>query len=107
MKIKNRRVLLHQIKIPVCGRTYRHILVTSAQLAKLHRAQVGTEIFLNCYYCHTGGDFWVIRTKDGLHYMPNPYRGDPDDARLLETLLVDVHGAGGPDFQNLDDVEDL
>ena len=35
-----------------------------------------------------GGDFWVIRTNDGLQYVPNPYSVSDDDVSLLDSILV-------------------
>ena len=87
MKVKNRKMALLEINVIIGGRTSRPILVTTAQLAKLDRLPVGKEVFLSRYYCYSGGEFLVIRTSDGLQYMPNPHRGDPTDGDLLESLL--------------------
>ena len=83
MKIKNRKMELHQINVVIWGAMSRTILVTSAQLVKLNKVPVGKEFFLSRYYCYSHGDFWAIRTRDGLQYMPNPYNGDPLDITIL------------------------
>jgi hypothetical protein len=70
VKIKNREVELRQISVPMIGNTMRIIHVTPKQLAKLNAIPVGKEVFLSQYYCQIGGDFWVIRTNDGLQYVP-------------------------------------
>ena len=87
MKVKNRKMALHQVNVIIGGRMFRPILVTTAQLAKLDRLPVGKEVFLSRYYCYSGGEFWIIRTSDRLQYLPNPHRGNPADGDLLESLL--------------------
>ena len=88
VKIKNRKVELCQIAVPMIAKTSRIIHVTPKQLEKLNAIPVGKEVFLSHYYCQIGGDFQVIRTKDGLQYVPNPYRPLESDASLLEAMLV-------------------
>ena len=88
MKIKNRKVELCQIAVPMIGKTLRIIHVTAKQLEKLNALPVGKEVFLSLHYCQIGGDFQVIRTNDGLQYVPNPYRPLESDASLLEGMLV-------------------
>ena len=88
VKIRNRKVELRQIAVPMIGNTLRIIHVTPKQLEKLNALPVGKEVFLSLYYCQIGGDFWVIRTNDGLQYVPNPYRALEVDACLLESMLV-------------------
>jgi len=88
LKIKNRKVELRQIAVPMIGKTLRIIHVTPKQLEKLNAIPVGKEVFLSQYYCQIGGDFWVIRTNDGLQYVPNPYRVSDADVHLLESMLV-------------------
>jgi hypothetical protein len=93
LKIKSRRLVLHKIVVTMCGGTLRSILVTPVQLANLNRVTVGTEFFLSRRYCYSADAFWVIRTKDGLQYMPNPHHGSANDAHLLESLLYgNQHG---------------
>ena len=87
IKIKNRKLVLHKIMVMICGDTLGSILVTPAQLANLNRVTVGTEFFLSRRYCYRSDAFWVIRTRDGLQYMPNPHKGSVNDAHLLESLL--------------------
>lgn len=88
VKIKNRKVELCQIAVPMIAKTSRIIHVTPKQLEKLNAIPVGKEVFLSQYYCQIGGDFQVIRTKDGLQYVPNRYRPLESDASLLEAMLV-------------------
>jgi hypothetical protein len=88
LKIRNRQCELRQIAVPMIGKTLRIIHVTAKQLEKLNAIPVGEEVFLSRYYCHIGGNFWVIRTNDGLQYMPNPCRASKTDACLLESMLV-------------------
>jgi len=83
MKVKNRKVTLHQVNVAM-GRV---IHVTPKQLEKLNSIPVGKELFLSNYYCQIGGDFWAIRTRDGLQYLPNPYCGSQNDAYLLGEML--------------------
>jgi hypothetical protein len=71
--IKNRKIVLHKIKVPVGGRTYRRLLVTPRQLAKLNALPIGKEISLSMFYCYSGENMHVIRTTDGLQFMPSPY----------------------------------
>lgn len=87
MKIKNRKITLHQITVPMGGRQLTVIHVTQKQLEKLNSIPSGKEIYLSARYCQLGGDFWVIRTRDGLQYMPNPYSAVQDDAYLLGEML--------------------
>lgn len=87
MKIKNRKVTLHQITVPMGGRRLTVIHVTPKQLEKLNSIPVGKELFLSARYCPLGGDFWVIRTTHGLQYLPNPYRAFNGDIPLLEEML--------------------
>jgi hypothetical protein len=77
---------LHRVDVILSGRTLRPILVTGAQLAKLNRLPLGTEVFLSRFYCYRGGDCRVIRTKDGLQWVPSPYGTNADDLRILEEL---------------------
>jgi hypothetical protein len=88
LKIKNRKCELHQIAVPMIGKTLRIIHVTPKQLEKLNAIPVGKEVFLSQYYCHIGGDFWVIRTNDGLQYVPNPFTVSDRDVYLLDSILV-------------------
>jgi hypothetical protein len=88
VKIKNRKVELCQIAVPMIAKTLRIIHVTPKQLEKLNAIPVGKEVFLSQYYCQIGGGFQVIRTNDGLQYVPNPYRALEVDACLLESMLV-------------------
>jgi hypothetical protein len=88
VKIRNRKVELREIAVPMIGNTLRIIHVTPKQLEKLNALPVGKEVFLSLYYCQIGGDFWVIRTNDGLQYVPNPYRVSDDDVSLLHSILV-------------------
>ena len=83
MVIKNRKTELYKVTVPMFGWTVRNIYVTRKQLAKLNSIQVGKEAFLSRRYCQLGGDFWVIRTRDGLQYMPNPYSTSDVDVALL------------------------
>jgi len=84
MKIKNRRTVLHRIYVIISEDTFRPILVTPIQLAHLNETPKGKKLFLSHRYCHTGGDFWVIRTKDGLQSIPDP--------------LPSVVSSAGPDW---------
>ena len=88
MKIKNRKVELRQIAVPMIGNTRRIIHVTPKQLEKLNALPVGKEVFPSLYYCQIGGDFWVIRTNDGLQYLPNPYSVSDNDVSLLNLILI-------------------
>ena len=83
MVIKNRRQELHTVSVPMFGKTSTSIYVTRKQLAKLNSIPVGTEVFLSRRYCQLGGDFWAIRTRDGLQYMPSPYSASGSDVALL------------------------
>jgi hypothetical protein len=82
VKIKNRKVELCQIAVPMIGKSLRIIHVTPKQHEKLNAMPVGKEVFLSQYYCQIGGDFWVIRTNDGLQYVPNPYSLSDGDVCL-------------------------
>jgi hypothetical protein len=73
MKIQRRKVDLYKIIVPMINGCCRYIYVTKKQLEKLNALPVGEEISLSRLYCYLGGDFHVLRTKDGLQYMPNPY----------------------------------
>jgi hypothetical protein len=79
MKIQCRKVELYIISVPMLNRVSRPIYVTKKQLAKLNALQVGKEIFLSRFYCLLRGEFRVLRTKDGLQYMPNPYSQRDDE----------------------------
>ena len=72
-KIKNRTIVLHKIMVPMGGRTYRRLLVTPCQLAKLNALPMGKEISLSMFYCYSGDNMHVIRSRDGLQFMPSPY----------------------------------
>ena len=72
--IKNRKIVLHKIKVPIGRRTYRILLVTPRQLAKLNALPIGKEIILSRFYCYSGHYMRVIRTTNGLRFMPSPYR---------------------------------
>jgi hypothetical protein len=87
MKVKNRKVTLHQITVPIGGRRLTVIHVTPKQLEKLNSIPSGEEIYLSARYCQLGGAFWVIRTTHGFQYMPNPYRASNGDIPLLEEML--------------------
>src|SRR5438874_61301 len=71
--IKNRKIVLHKIMVSMGGRTYRRLLVTPRQLAKLNALPIGKEIFLSMFYCYSGDNMHVIRSRDGLQFMPSPY----------------------------------
>jgi len=88
VKIKNREVELRQIAVPMIGNTLRIIHVTPRQLEKLNAIPVGKEVFLSQYYCQIGGDIWVIRTNDGLQYVPNRYSLSDADVGFLDSMLV-------------------
>jgi len=87
MKVKNRKVTLHQITVPMGGRRLTVIHVTPKQLEKLNSISVGKEFFLSNYYCQIAGDFWAIRTRNGIQYLLNPYSASQDDAYLLGEML--------------------
>jgi hypothetical protein len=87
MNIKNRKISLHRIRVPLGHRSLRIIHVTDKQLARLNRIPVGKEFFLGSRECQIGGGYWVIRTKGSLQYIPNPYDGTEDDIRILEAML--------------------
>ncbi len=89
VKIKNRKVTLRRICVPMGACTFIPIHVTDKQLARLNRIPVGKEVFLSKRYCQIGGDFWVIRSKDGLQYMPNAYPGTKEGIGILESMLGD------------------
>ncbi len=89
MKIKNRKAALRRIYVPLGDGSFRPIHVTEKQLARLTRIPVGKEVFLSKRYCQIGGDFWVIRTNDGLQYMPSAYRGTMQGIGILESMLCD------------------
>jgi hypothetical protein len=80
VKIKNRKLSLHIVDVVIGSGYFRPILVTPSQLAKLNHLPGGKEIFLTNYYCYRGGEFSVIRTPNGLQYIPSPYRADANDA---------------------------
>jgi len=87
VRIKNRKVQLYRIMVPTFGRTLRIIFVTQKQLANLNSIAVGQEVFLSHRYCQIGGDFWVVRTTEGLQYIPSPHAASEADIRLLEGSL--------------------
>ena len=87
MKIKNRQAALRRICVPLGGCSLMYIYVTDKQLVRLNRTPVGKEVFLSDRYCQIGGSFWVIRTKDGLQYVPNPHGGSQEDIGILEWML--------------------
>lgn len=68
--------------MPVINRTYRKIYATKKQLGKLNRLPAGNEVFLIRFYCLIGGGFHVLRTNEGMQYMPNPYRNVEKDDGL-------------------------
>jgi hypothetical protein len=72
VRIKKRKVQLYRIIVPMFGSTLKIIFVTAKQLAKLNLIGIGKEVFLSRRYCQIGGAFWVVRTTDGLQYIPNP-----------------------------------
>jgi hypothetical protein len=72
-KIKNRKILLHKVDVPTGGRTFKAVYLTPRQLQKLNAIPMGKELFLSRFYCHFGCDIWVIRTRDGLQFMPSPF----------------------------------
>jgi hypothetical protein len=86
VNIKNKKMTLHRVDVILTGRTLLPILVTPAQLRKLNRLPVGKEISLSKYYCYRGRESRVIRTRDGLQWIPSPYGRNPDDVRILEEL---------------------
>lgn len=72
-KLKNRKIVRYVVKVECGGVGYppgtsRSIHLTKKQLEKLNRIPVGKEVFLSCFY--GGADYWVLRTPDGLQYMP-------------------------------------
>src|SRR5437879_6561936 len=73
MKIKNRKAELYMINVSIINGAIRPIYVTRKQLAKLNALPVGKEIFLSRCYCLLNGDFHVVRTNNGLQYMPKPH----------------------------------
>jgi hypothetical protein len=70
VKIKNRKVELCQIAVPMIAKTLRIIHVTPKQLEKLNAIPVGKEVFLSQYYCQIGGDFQVIRPMMAFNTYP-------------------------------------
>jgi hypothetical protein len=89
VRIKNRKVALRRIYVPRGDGVYKTIYVTDKQLAHLNRIPVGREVFLTNFYCLAGGGYWVIRTNNGLRYMPNPHCSSEDDIRILESMRRD------------------
>jgi hypothetical protein len=87
MRIKNRKVALRRIYVPFGNGSIRCIHVTDKQLARLNRIPVGREICLSNFYCQIGGDFSVIRSNDGLQYLPNRYCRSQEDIWILESML--------------------
>lgn len=87
MKIKNRKMTLYRVGVLMGRRTSTSIWVTHAQLAKLNCVAIGKEIFLSNYYCYFGGNIWVIRSRDGLQYIPYRHRPDQGDNNLLNELV--------------------
>ena len=55
LNIKNRKVKLRRICVPLGARTFRPIHVTEKQLVHLNRIPVGQEVFLSNRYCQIGG----------------------------------------------------
>jgi len=82
VKIKNRKVELRQIAVPLIGNTLRIIHVTPRQLEKLNAIPVGKEVFLSQYYCRSEGTFGLF----GLTTAFNTYR----TATAYRTLTVDI-----------------
>jgi hypothetical protein len=72
LKIRNRKIVLHRVLVPMGGRTYRYVYLTPRQHEKLNALPVGKEVWLSDFYCYIGGDMRVIRTIDGLQFMPSP-----------------------------------
>jgi len=72
-KLKNRKIVRYLVEV-ACGGvgyplgTFRAIRLTKKQLEKLNRIPVGKEVFLSHFY--GGAGYWVLRTPDGLQYMP-------------------------------------
>jgi hypothetical protein len=87
MKIQRRKLELFMINVPMINRTSRNIYVTKKQIEKLNALPVGKEIFLSRFYCYFGGDFHVVRTSNGLQYVPNPWN-QRDDEGLGSFYLV-------------------
>src|SRR5262249_47629649 len=76
LKIKNRKVELRQIAVPMIGNTLRIIHVTPKQLEKLNAIPVGKEVFLSRYYCQIGGTFGLFgpTTAFNTYRTPTAYR---------------------------------
>lgn len=87
MKIKNRTVALYRICVAMGGRCFKIIHLTKKQLARLNKLTPGKEVFLSHAYCHVNGGFWVIRTENGLQYMPFPHCGSAEDIFLLKSMM--------------------
>ena len=90
-KLKNRKIVRYVAKVE-CGGvgyppgTFREIHLTKKQLEKLNRIPVGKEVFLSHFY--GGAGYWVLRTPDGLQYMPFMFMSDSDGTKWLEDLLT-------------------
>jgi hypothetical protein len=89
VKIKNRKVTLRRIYVPLGACTFIPIHTTDKQLARLNRIPDGKEAFLSNRYCQIGSYFWVIRTKGGLQFRPNAYPGSKEGIGILESMLGD------------------
>jgi len=70
---------------------YRIIYVTKRQLEKLNALPVGKEIFLSQFYCYLGGEINVLRTNNGLRYVPNAYcHRDSDGLAAIFEVRDDI-----------------
>jgi hypothetical protein len=91
-KLKNRKIIRYVVQV-ACGGvgyppgTFREIHLTKRQLEKLSDLPVGGEVFLSCFY--GGAGYRVLRTPDGLLYMPwmTPYRS-AESTRWLQQLMT-------------------
>jgi len=90
-KLKNRRIVRYVVKVD-CGGvgyppgTHRLIHVTNRQLEKLNRIPAGQTVFLSNFY--GGAGYRVLRTPDGLQYMPSMFLPGSDGVKWLEDLLT-------------------
>jgi hypothetical protein len=90
-KLKNRKIVRYVVEVDCAGvgyppGTHRAIHLTKRQLEKLSRIPTGKDVFLSNFY--GGAGYRVLRTPDGLQYLPFMFLPDSDGTKWLEDLLT-------------------
>jgi len=96
-KLKNYKIVRYVVRVELGGvghppGTFKEIHLTKKQLEKLNRIPVGKEVFLSNFY--GGAGYWVLRTPDGLQYMPFMFGSGSEGTKWLEKLVTDLESGG-------------